>query len=113
MSHGASHHPLSHPHHRRSHISTYHTDISCDITACHTGAPIIPYSTSHTSLLPPACVCRALESRAKVKAAEDLSGLAHLIPATSRLVLDPGSAPGAADTNVAVEYLQVPAVLRV
>jgi hypothetical protein len=54
---------------------------------------------------------RALESRAKVQAASDLKALAHLIPATARLQLDPGAAPGAkpgADgRGPAVEYIQV------
>ncbi|GLC60839.1 hypothetical protein PLESTB_001681900 [Pleodorina starrii] len=39
---------------------------------------------------------RALEARAKVQAAADLRSLARLIPATARLVLDPGVAPGGA-----------------
>lgn len=63
---------------------------------------------------------RALEARAKVKAASDLSALASLIPATSRLVLDPGAPPGAAakasataqpqagSSSSAVECLTVP-----
>ncbi|KAI8473681.1 MAG: heavy metal translocatin [Monoraphidium minutum] len=53
---------------------------------------------------------RALESRAKVQAASDLRALAHLIPGTARLQLDPGAAPGAkaAEGAPAVEYLQVP-----
>ncbi|GBF96439.1 copper-transporting ATPase chloroplastic [Raphidocelis subcapitata] len=58
---------------------------------------------------------RALESRAKVQAASDLKALAKLIPATARLQLDPGAAPGAAAAAAAavaaggpaVEYLQV------
>ncbi|KAF6265672.1 heavy metal translocatin [Scenedesmus sp. NREL 46B-D3] len=39
---------------------------------------------------------RALEARAKVRAASDLKALAKLIPADSRLVLDPEAAPTAA-----------------
>ncbi|KAG2433172.1 hypothetical protein HYH02_012715 [Chlamydomonas schloesseri] len=39
---------------------------------------------------------RALEARAKVQAASDLQSLARLIPATARLVLDPGAMPGKA-----------------
>ncbi|KAG1665414.1 hypothetical protein FOA52_005756 [Chlamydomonas sp. UWO 241] len=62
---------------------------------------------------------RALESRAKVAAASDLKSLASLIPASTRLVLDPGVAPGAAKAAaaaaaagvkaaaVAVEYVEV------
>ncbi|MEW5301160.1 MAG: hypothetical protein WDW36_004037 [Sanguina aurantia] len=38
---------------------------------------------------------RALEARAKLSSASDLKSLAQLIPSTSRLVLDPGSAPQA------------------
>ena len=56
---------------------------------------------------------RALEARAKVKAAADLRALARLIPATARLALDPGAAPGAPPpapgaAAAAVEYLPVP-----
>lgn len=54
---------------------------------------------------------RALEARAKVQAAADLQSLARLIPATARLVLDPGAAPGAAaaaGAGPAVEYASVP-----
>ncbi|KAJ9513916.1 hypothetical protein QJQ45_020999 [Haematococcus lacustris] len=54
---------------------------------------------------------RALEARAKVKAASDLTALASLIPATSRLVLDPGAAPGAkpaGQASPAIEYILVP-----
>ncbi|GIM14913.1 hypothetical protein Vretimale_17774, partial [Volvox reticuliferus] len=64
---------------------------------------------------------RALEARAKVQAAADLRSLARLIPATARLVLDPGVAPGVAGSSGApvaakagtgagpvVEYLEVP-----
>ncbi|GFR51780.1 hypothetical protein Agub_g14237, partial [Astrephomene gubernaculifera] len=36
---------------------------------------------------------RALEARAKVQAAADLQSLARLLPASARLVLDPGAAP--------------------
>ncbi|GAX72668.1 hypothetical protein CEUSTIGMA_g124.t1 [Chlamydomonas eustigma] len=62
---------------------------------------------------------RALEARAKVTAASDLKSLAQLIPATSRMVLDPGGMPsgGAAkpsssnsagsNSNSNVEYMQV------
>eukprot|EP00798_Chlamydomonas_sp_ICE-L_P031536 gene31536-6721_t len=53
---------------------------------------------------------RALESRAKVNAAADLKSLAALIPATTRLVLDPGVAPGAKGKTGGpppVEYIQV------
>ncbi|PNW77102.1 hypothetical protein CHLRE_10g422201v5 [Chlamydomonas reinhardtii] len=39
---------------------------------------------------------RALEARAKVQAASDLQSLARLIPASARLVLDPGAVPGKA-----------------
>jgi hypothetical protein len=62
---------------------------------------------------PPATPGRALESRAKVQAASDLKALAHLIPATARLQLDPGAAPGAGAAAAgsggapAVEYIQV------
>eukprot|EP00879_Flechtneria_rotunda_P002497 GHRR01002695.1.p1 GENE.GHRR01002695.1~~GHRR01002695.1.p1 ORF type:complete len:816 (+),score=310.19 GHRR01002695.1:1560-4007(+) len=44
---------------------------------------------------------RALEARAKVRAASDLKALAKLIPASSRLVLDPGAGPGKAKPAVA------------
>jgi magnesium-transporting ATPase (P-type) len=40
--------------------------------------------------------------------AADLRSLAKLIPSQSRLVLDPGSAPAAADTASAVEMMLVP-----
>lgn len=46
-----------------------------------------------------------------MQAASDLKALAHLIPATARLQLDPGVAPGAKPATgaaPAVEYLQVP-----
>lgn len=58
---------------------------------------------------PPQPPGRALESRAKVQAASDLKALAHLIPATARLQLDPGAAPGAANASngAAVDYIQV------
>ena len=39
---------------------------------------------------------RTLEARARLKAAADLRTLAALVPASARLVLDPGVAPGAA-----------------
>ncbi|KXZ53854.1 hypothetical protein GPECTOR_6g772 [Gonium pectorale] len=56
---------------------------------------------------------RALEARAKVQAAADLQSLARLIPATSRLVLDPGAPPpgkaaAAPAAAPAVEFIQVP-----
>ena len=61
---------------------------------------------------------RALEARAKAQAASDLRALAQLIPATARLQLDPGAAPGAAaaaaaaaaagNGSPAVEYISVP-----
>ncbi|EFJ44076.1 hypothetical protein VOLCADRAFT_95682 [Volvox carteri f. nagariensis] len=53
---------------------------------------------------------RALEARAKVQAAADLRSLARLIPATARLVLDPGAVPtgGTAGGGTAVEYVEVP-----
>ncbi|KAG2446299.1 hypothetical protein HXX76_000887 [Chlamydomonas incerta] len=44
---------------------------------------------------------RALEARAKVQAASDLQSLARLIPATARLVLDPGAMPGKAPAPAA------------
>lgn len=46
-------------------------------------------------------------SHPQVQAASDLSALAALIPSTSRLVLDPGAAPGAKGSTPAVECIQV------
>jgi Cu+-exporting ATPase len=43
---------------------------------------------------------RTLEARARLKAAADLRTLAALVPATARLVLDPGVVPGAAGAGV-------------
>lgn len=55
---------------------------------------------------------RALEARAKVQAAADLKSLAHLVPSISRLVLDPGTAPGqtASASSSSVEFISVPTV---
>eukprot|EP00878_Enallax_costatus_P010699 GHUV01011175.1.p1 GENE.GHUV01011175.1~~GHUV01011175.1.p1 ORF type:complete len:791 (+),score=278.39 GHUV01011175.1:1241-3613(+) len=53
---------------------------------------------------------RALEARAKVRAASDLKALAKLIPTNSRLVLDPGDEPGSDSSHVRenVEMMMVP-----
>jgi hypothetical protein len=74
--------------------------------------PAGPFTPAYAP--PPPPPGRALESRAKVQAASDLKALAHLIPATARLQLDPGAAPGAAAAAAgggggapAVEYILV------
>ncbi len=78
-------------------------DLGHAMPACQRPTCISPGSQQAAQLHPR---CPLLQ----VEAAADLRGLAHLIPDTARLVLDPGMAPGkaaAAGAAPAVEYLQV------